>query len=163
MDITPAGPANHERRRRPPAVMSLGHHIHDLVESTADEVHELKFRNRAHAGERCTKCSADNCRFCNWRIDHALETKAVDEAIGYFESAAVDSDIFAQAEDGGIAIHFFTNALTDGFEIRELGHVGLHLYLNPRSRAHHFKCTAASTRFRRPAVTTFVFGVPYFG
>ena len=48
MDIAPAGAANHERRRRAPAVVSLGHHIHDLVEGTTNEVHELKFRNRTH-------------------------------------------------------------------------------------------------------------------
>ena len=42
--------------------------------------------------------------------------------VGYFEGAAVDADVFAQAEDGGIALHLLPDALADGFEIGELRH-----------------------------------------
>ena len=41
--------------------------------------------------------------------------KRVDESVGDFERAAVDADIFSQAEDGGIVFHFFPDSLADGF------------------------------------------------
>ena len=41
----------------------------------------------------------------------------IDEAFGNFERAAVNADVLTDAEDGGIAFHFFPDALADGFEI----------------------------------------------
>ena len=37
--------------------------------------------------------------------------------VGDFERAAVNADVFAEAEDGGVAVHFFPDSLANGFEI----------------------------------------------
>ena len=60
--------------------------------------------------------------FCNGRVDDPLGAKTVDESVGDFESAAVDTNVFPDAENGGIALHFLPDTLADGFEISELRH-----------------------------------------
>ena len=56
------------------------------------------------------------------RVDHALRAEAVDEAFGDFERAAVDADVFADAEDRRIALHLFPDALANGFQIGDCCH-----------------------------------------
>src|SRR6202040_1554966 len=87
MDVTTAGSANDERCGRSPAVVGLRHHVYDLVEGAADEIHELKFGDRTHAGERCSEGSPNNRGFCDRRVNDALGTEAVNEAVRYLESA----------------------------------------------------------------------------
>jgi hypothetical protein len=94
-------------------------HVGDLVEGAADEIHELEFGDGAHAGERCSEGRANDGGFGDWGVDDALGAEAVDESVGDFEGAAVDADVFAEAEDGGIAVHFFPDSLADGFEVGE--------------------------------------------
>ena len=113
------GAANHHGSRRAPAIVGLRHRVHDLRVRGADEVHELKFGNRTHAGERGSEGGANDGRFGDGGVDNALRAEAVDEAVCDFERAAVNADVFADAEDGGIAIHFFLDALADGFKIGE--------------------------------------------
>ena len=122
VNIAAAGPADDQGRGRAPAVVRLGDHVGDLVERAADEVHELKFGDRAHAGERRAEGRAHDGRLGDGRVDDALGAKAVDEAVGDFERAAVDADVFANAEDGRIALHLLPDSLADGFEIGECGH-----------------------------------------
>src|SRR3954463_3819330 len=86
--------AQNERRGRFPTVVRLRHHIDDLVEGTADEVHELELGDRAHAGERRAIGRAHNGRFGDGRVDDALGAEVVDESVGYFERAAVNADVF---------------------------------------------------------------------
>ncbi len=100
--------------------MSLRDHVHDLVESAADEIHKLELGYRAHAGERGAEGCAYDGGFRDRHVDDALGTEAVDEAVRDFESAAVDADVLAETEDGGVALHFLPDALADGFEIGEL-------------------------------------------
>ena len=120
VNIAAAGAANHQRRGRAPAIVSLGDHVDDLVEGAADEIHELELGHRTHAGERGAEGRAHDGGFRDGRVDDALGAEAVDEAVGDFERAAVDADVFAEAEDGGIALHFLPDSLADGFEIGEL-------------------------------------------
>ncbi len=105
-----------------PAIVSFGDHVDDLVESAADEIHELKLGYRTHAGERSAEGGAHDGRFRDGSVDNALGAEAIDEAVGDFESSAVDADVFAETEDGGIAFHFLPDALADGFEIGQLRH-----------------------------------------
>src|SRR5580700_4547749 len=98
-------------------------HVADLVEGAADEVHELEFGDRTHAGEGGSECRAHDGGLGDGCVDDALGAEAVDETIGDFERAAVDADVFAQAEDGGVAVHFFPDSLADGFEVSELHRV----------------------------------------
>ena len=122
VDVAAARSANHQRRGRSPAVVGLGDHVDDLVEGAADEVHELELGDRAHAGERRTKSGPHNGGLSDRSVDYALGAEAVDEAVGDFEGSAVDTDVLANAKDGGIALHFFPDSLADGFEIGERGH-----------------------------------------
>ena len=94
--------------------------LRDLVEGAADEVHELELGDGAHAGERRSEGRAHDGGLGDGRVDDALGAEAVDETISDFESAAVDADVFAEAEDGGVAVHFFPDSLADGFEVGEL-------------------------------------------
>src|SRR5215470_14059644 len=115
-------PAQHQRRRRSPAVMRLGHHIDDLVEGAADEVHELELGHRTHARKRRAKRRAHNGRLGNRRIDHALWAKLVDKAISHLERAAIHANVFTNAEDRGVGLHLFPESLPDCFEVSCLGH-----------------------------------------
>ena len=120
--IAAAGAANDQGRRCSPAVVSFSNHVDDLVESAADEIHELELGHRTHAGERGAESGADDGGFRDGSINDALGSEAVDEAVGDFECAAVNADVLAQAEDGRVALHFLPDALADGFEIGELWH-----------------------------------------
>ena len=102
--------------------MRLRDHVGDLVEGAADEVHELEFGYGPHAGQGCAKGGSDDGRFGNGRIDDALGTEAIDEAVGDLEGTTVDTNVFADAEDGWVALHFFPDSLADGFEIGEGRH-----------------------------------------
>ena len=118
-----AGPAQDQRSRRTPAIMRLGHHVHDLIKGAADEVHELKFRDGTHAGKRRAECRSYNGGFGDGRIDHPRGAKVVDETICNFERAAVNANVFTNAEDGWIGLHLFPESLSDCFEISCLGHM----------------------------------------
>ena len=118
----PTRPPQNDRSGRTPEIMGLGHHVADLVHGAGDEIHELEFGDRTHAGERGAESGADYGGFRDRRVDYALGAKTVDEAVGDFEGAAVNADVFAQAEDGGIAFHLFPDSLAYGFEVSELGH-----------------------------------------
>src|SRR6185503_2923292 len=122
MDTAAAGSAQHERRRRAPYIMRLRNHVADLVHGTGNKVHELKFRHRTHAGERCAEGCTHYGGFCDRSVDHPFRAKTMDKAIRDFEGAAVDADVFTQAEDGGVALHLLPDSLADGFEIGELRH-----------------------------------------
>src|SRR4029077_7472154 len=98
VDVSAAGPAQDEWRWRAPEVVRFRDHVADLVEGAADEVHELKFGYRAHAGERRSEGRAHNGGRGDGRGDHALGAEAVDESVGDFERAAVNADVFAEAE-----------------------------------------------------------------
>ena len=123
VDVSAAGAAQDERSGRAPEIVRLGDHVGDLVEGAADEIHELKFGDGAHAGERRAEGRADDGGLGDGRVDDALGAEAVDESVGDFEGAAVDADVFAEAEDGGVAVHFFPDSLADGFEVGELHRV----------------------------------------
>src|ERR1043166_1289285 len=124
--------------------MCLGHHVRDLVHGTGDEVHKLKLSYRPHAGKRRAKSRTNNRRLRDGCINHALRTEAVNKAVGYFECAAVNTDVLTQTEDGRIALHLLPDSLPNRFEICKLCHE-LNLLKTLSSRAEsrdlvlHFK------------------------
>ena len=117
VNVSTAWAAEDKRSGRAPEVVRLRDHVADLVHGAGDEIHELKFGDRAHAGERRSEGRADDGGLGDGRVDDALGAEAVDESVGDFEGAAVDADVFAQAEDGGVVFHLFPDSLADGFEI----------------------------------------------
>ena len=123
MHVATTRPAQHQRCGRAPAVVRRRDHVDDLIEGAADEIHELELGDRTQAGKRRPKRRAYDGRLGDGRVDHALGAEAVDEAVGDFESSAVDADVFAEAKDTRVAFHFFPDSLADGFEIGGLGHL----------------------------------------
>src|SRR5437763_3440147 len=122
VDIPAARSANYERRWGIPAVVRFRDHVDNLVEGAADEIHELEFRDRPQASQRRAEGSADDGGLGNRCVNDPFRPEAVDEAVGNLEGTAVDADIFAEAEDSRIALHFFPDTLADGFEISKLRH-----------------------------------------
>src|SRR5258708_6838204 len=122
MHIAAAWTANHQRGGRSPAVVRLRGHVDDLIEGAADEVHELELGHGAQSGKSSSEGSAYDGRLRNRRVDHALGSESVDEAIGDLECSAVDTDVLAQTKDGWLALHLFPDSLADGFEIGGDGH-----------------------------------------
>src|SRR5579863_1711492 len=120
VDVSAAGAAEDERGGRSPEVVRFRDHVGNLVHGAGDEIHELEFGDGAHAGERGSEGRAYDGGLGDGRVDDALGAEAVDESVGDFEGAAVDADVLAEAEDGGIAVHFFPDSLADGFEVGEL-------------------------------------------
>jgi hypothetical protein len=41
----------------------------------------------------------------------------VDKTVSDFERAAVNANVFTDAEDGGVGLHFFPESLPDCFEV----------------------------------------------
>ena len=72
------------------------------------------------------------------RVDDALGAEAVDETVGDFESPAVDADVFAEAEDSWIAVHFFPDSLADGFEVSELHRIRFQSFKVSKFRPRFF-------------------------
>ena len=102
--------------------MRLGQHVGDLVKGAADEVHELELGHRPHAGKRRAKAGVDDRHLRDWRIHHALRAEAVNQSFGDFERAAINADVFADAEDRGVALHLFPDSLADRFQISDRCH-----------------------------------------
>src|SRR5208282_1466754 len=122
MHIPAARTAQHQRSRRSPTVVRLAGHVDDLIESAADEVHELKLGHGAQPSKRSAESSAHDGRLRNRSINHPFRAKAFDEAVSNFESPAVNADILTQAKDGRIALHLLPDSLADGFEVGDDGH-----------------------------------------
>src|SRR5579872_4179123 len=112
-----AGPPDHDRSGRAPAVVRLGQHVGDLVEGATDEIHELELGHGTQPGERGPEGGAHDGGLSDGSINYALRAKTLDEAVGDLESAAVDADVLAQAEDTGVPLHLLPDALADSFEI----------------------------------------------
>jgi hypothetical protein len=102
--------------------VGLGHHVADLVHGASNEIHELELGDRAQAGERGTESRAYDGGLSDGSVDDALGAEAVDETMGDFERPTVNADIFAQAENRGVALHFLPDSLANGFEVSELWH-----------------------------------------
>src|SRR4051794_37062989 len=118
--------------------MRLGYHVHDLIEGAADKVHELELSHGTHAGKRRAKSRAHNGRLGNRRINHALRAKVVDKSISHFERAAINANVFTNAEDGGVGLHLFPEPLPYCFEISCLRHKPFAADYAARPRSKNF-------------------------
>src|SRR5260370_36936834 len=63
LNVSAARAAQNQRCGCAPEIMRLGHQVADLVHGTSDEIYELKFGGRAHAGVRRSKVRPYNGRF----------------------------------------------------------------------------------------------------
>ena len=58
--------------------------------------------------------------FCNGRVDHALGTEFVQQALGNLVGTLILGDLFPHQEDIGIAAHFFGHCIAQRFANRGL-------------------------------------------
>ncbi len=95
----------------------FGDVVDDLVGGQEEEIAVLNVRDGPHAHHRCATGDAKEAQFGNGRIDHAIG-KLLLQAERYRERAtppAGHADVFANAEDALVALHFFGDGLTQGF------------------------------------------------
>src|SRR5260370_6066461 len=104
-----AGSAKYGRNVGAPTIATLGRIIRQQIESATDEVNELKLSHRAQAHQRRSTRRANNRRFGNRSVDHALRAELIDDAIGDFEGAAISAHVFADQKDSRVALHLFPN------------------------------------------------------
>ncbi len=105
--------AKHQRHSRLAAVHEAEFRrlIDDHVHHVRDEIEDLHFRHRPHAGDRAADRATGNAGLRNRRIAHALFAEFFLQAARCGEDAADLAHVFAQHENARIAFHF----LGEGF------------------------------------------------
>src|SRR6266478_6973146 len=109
--------ADHHWHANTPAKTILRRKIHDLIVGTGNEIGKLHLDDRTQARHRRANRRANDGTLAHWRVDHAALAELLKHARGYFERAAVNTDILAQQEDVFVALQLFPDALADRFEI----------------------------------------------
>src|SRR5258706_10973120 len=99
-----------------PQIVAFGNEIGELVEAAGNEVDELHLADGAQAEVAHAASRADDGAFADGRVDHALPAEALEKALAGLEGAAVDSHVFADNHDGGVALHLLEHGLLDCFE-----------------------------------------------
>jgi hypothetical protein len=90
--------ADHERKPDPGPPVRLCRDCDDRVESARDEVGELKLDDGPVAHPRRADRRADESLLRDRRIDHALVTELLPEALRHAERAAEVPDVLAEEE-----------------------------------------------------------------
>src|SRR5712672_3549091 len=108
--------ADNDRRGRVPEIVALGDEIGELVEAAGDEVDELHLADGTQAEITHAAGRADDGAFADGRVDYALPAEALEKAFAGLERAAVNTHVFADDHDGGVALHFLEHGLLEGFE-----------------------------------------------
>src|SRR5882672_12723520 len=108
--------AHNDGRRRVPEIVALGDEIGELIEAAGDEVDELHLADGAQAEIAHAASRADDGAFADGRVDYAFPSEAFEQAFAGLERAAVDTDVFADDHDSGVALHLLKHGLLDGFE-----------------------------------------------
>ena len=99
-----------------PTPVNLCEVVDDLVEATSDEVAELHFHHGLLAGDRQTEAGADDGRFAQRGVAHALLSEGVHKSIGHFEDAAVRSDVLSHEYKAWMFLHACTQPFGDGVD-----------------------------------------------
>src|SRR4051812_35968658 len=109
--------AHDDGNSRAPSIAAFRGEVRQLIERTGNEIGKLHFCNGPHSHERGAYRGSDDRRFRNRRIDDAPLAEFLEHTGGDFESASVDSHIFAEHEHAFVALHFFPDPLLDCFNI----------------------------------------------
>src|SRR4051812_49328653 len=103
MDSSSAWSPQNDWRRSVPAIVRLRQKIGDLVERAGNEIDELKLRDRTQTGESRAESSIHNGSLGDRSVDHALGAEAVNQSFRDLEGSAINTDVFANAKDRGVA------------------------------------------------------------
>src|SRR5712672_2980384 len=102
-----------------PEIVAFGDEIGELVEAAGDEIDELHLADGTQAEITHAAGRADDGAFADGRVDHALPAETLEQAFAGLERAAVNTHIFADDHNGGVALHFLEHGLLNGFEERD--------------------------------------------
>src|SRR5258707_3885921 len=107
--------ADDDGRGRVPEIVAFGDEIGELVEAAGDEVDELHLADGTQAEITHAAGRADDCAFADRGVDHAFPAEALEQAFAGLERAAVNTHVFADDHNAGVALHLFKPELLDGF------------------------------------------------
>src|SRR5450755_4695328 len=105
--------------------MSFRNHVSNLVKRATDEIHELKFGDRAQSSKRRAESGPDNGRLIYRRVNDSFASETVYEAVRDLKRAAVNCNVFAKTKYRGVTLHLFPDSLSNCFELSELRHADL--------------------------------------
>src|SRR6516162_6606940 len=109
--------SNDDRDPGSPAIPAFSGEVRNLIECTRNEIRELHFRDRAHPHQCGADCRPNDSRFRYRCVDDAPFAEPLQHSCGYFESAAVNTYVFAQDEHTFILFHLLPNSLTNCFDV----------------------------------------------
>src|SRR5271170_2766818 len=110
------GTPDDDGRGSSPEVMTFGDEIRELIKTAGDEIDELHFGDGAQAEIAHPTGRADDGAFTDGSIDDAFPAEFLEKTFAGFKSSAVDADVFANENHGGVGGHFFKHGLANGFE-----------------------------------------------
>ena len=89
----------------------------DLVVGGKDEIGELDLDHRALPIERSAYPNANHASLGQGRVDDALRSVFLAQALGGLEHAAARPDVVADQQDGFVAGHFFVERLAEAIDV----------------------------------------------
>src|SRR5690606_36008097 len=90
--------------------------VRQHIETTRNEVDELKLGDGFHTHQGSTAGCADDGGLCDRGIDNAAGAEMVNNPAGKLKGPAIGANIFAYNENGLVAGHLFPNAVTDSLD-----------------------------------------------
>jgi hypothetical protein len=107
-------------------IADFGRLVHELVHGTKAEIDHPQIGDGSRAGNRCSYGSCHDCRFGNWRVDDALRSELVDQAVVLkcTRASMRGTKVFAQGPNQLVAAHLFGQALSNGIGVGHFRHCG---------------------------------------
>src|SRR6202030_1679755 len=144
MNAASRWPPQHHWHGRAPAIVGFGDEVRHLIEAAGDEIDELHLDDGPKAEIAHAAGRANDTGLADGRVDHAFGTEPREQSFGHLKRTAVNADIFAERDDGGIAVHLLEYGLADSFEHGDRGH-----QCRPRLPRRCFSFSARSSRKAR--------------
>src|SRR5690606_32501342 len=103
-------------------VVDLRRAVEDLVHRQDREVERHELDDRAQPEHRCTYAETGKAELRDRRIDDALLTETIEQALRDLVRAVVEPDFLTHQEDVGIALHFLSERLVQRLAICQYSH-----------------------------------------
>ncbi|KIU01394.1 hypothetical protein QU38_01860, partial [Staphylococcus aureus] len=120
------GPAEHDRATHLAAghVVGLGRRVHDVVDRLHREVEGHELDDRLEAAHRRPRTQAGKAIFGDRRVDHALGTELLEQALRDLVGALILGDFLAHHEDARILAHLLGHRVAQRLANSRLDHLG---------------------------------------